>query len=110
VVAAVQLAAASYGARPVVLLGPSEAIILADGGADPSMLAVDLLNEAEHGGDSAAMLLATDEGVAHRAVEALPRYLDRLPEPRRGFALRALVEWGGVFVADLDEAIAWIND
>lgn len=110
VVAAVQLAAAAYGARPVVLLGPSEAIILADDGADPSTLAADLLNEAEHGSDSSAMLLATDEGVARQVIEAIPGYLERLPEPRRGFAQRALAEWGGVFVAGLDEAIEWINE
>ncbi len=109
VIAAVQLAAASFGARPLVLLGPSEAILLADEGADPSLLALDLLNEAEHGADSAAMLLATDEGVARRVGDAMPGYLDRLPEPRRTFALRALTEWGGIFVASLDDAIGWIN-
>jgi histidinol dehydrogenase len=110
VVAAVQLAAASYGVRSPVLLGPSEAVILADESADPSTLAADLLNEAEHGGDSAATLLATDDGVARRVVEIVPGYLERLPEPRRGFARQALLDWGGIFVAGLDEAIAWIND
>jgi len=110
VIAAVQLAAASYGARPVVLLGPSEAIILADESANPSTLAVDLLTEAEHGGDSAAMLLATDERTARRVAEAVPGFLDRLPEPRRSFALQAIVEWGGIFVAGLDDAIDWINE
>ncbi|MBI3998615.1 MAG: histidinol dehydrogenase [Armatimonadetes bacterium] len=110
VIAAVQQAAAAYGARPLVLLGPSESIVLADETADPARLAVDLLNEAEHGADSAVMLVATAAGVAEQTVALLPRYLERLPEPRRAFALAALTDLGGVFVADgLDQAIEWIN-
>ncbi|MGQ0548618.1 MAG: histidinol dehydrogenase [Armatimonadota bacterium] len=109
VIAAVQQAAAAYGARLLVTLGPSEAIILADGSADPERLAIDLLNEAEHGADSAAILVAVDASVAERTVVVLPRYLERLPEPRRSFARSALTDLGGVFTADLDEAIAWIN-
>jgi histidinol dehydrogenase len=110
VTAAVQMAAATYGARPIVLLGPSEAVILADDSADPSALALDLLNEAEHGGDSAATLLVTDEVLASRVALATAKWAERLPEPRRRFALQAIGEWGGIFIADLDDAIAWIND
>jgi histidinol dehydrogenase len=110
VTAAVQMAAAAYGARPIVLLGPSEAVILADESADPSCLALDLLNEAEHGGDSAATLLVTDEALAFRVAAAATRWAERLPEPRRRFALRALTDLGGIFVAHLGDAIAWINE
>ncbi|MDR7522576.1 MAG: histidinol dehydrogenase [Armatimonadota bacterium] len=110
VIAAVQLAAASYGARPLVVLGPTEAVILADETADPSLLALDLLNEAEHGADSAVILLATNPAIAEAAAARLPAFLDRLPEPRRTFALAALADLGGLFVAaDLDEAVDWIN-
>ncbi len=110
VIAAVQQAAAAYGTRPLVTLGPSEAIILADATADPARLAIDLLNEAEHGGDSAVILLVTDAAIAQRVVALIPRYLDRLTETRRAYAVGALTVLGGVFVADdLDEAVAWIN-
>jgi histidinol dehydrogenase len=108
VIAAVQLAAAAYGTMPLALLGPSEAIVVADATADPVRLALDLLNEAEHGADSAAMLIATDAGIAREVAALLPGYLERLPEPRRTFAVRALTDLGGIFVADdLDEALAW---
>jgi len=110
VIASVQLAAPAYGTRPLVTLGPSEAIILADDTADPERLVVDLLNEAEHGADSAATLLVTDAGIAARVMELLPGYLDRLGEPRRSFAHSALTTLGGIFVADLDEAVDWINE
>lgn len=110
VIAAVQQASAAYGARPLVVLGPSESIVLADGTADPTRLVVDLLNEAEHGADSAAILLVTDAGLAARVAALLPQSLGRLPEPRRSYAARAIADLGGIFVArDLDEAVAWIN-
>ncbi|MDR7481408.1 MAG: histidinol dehydrogenase [Armatimonadota bacterium] len=110
VIAAVQCAAAAYGARSPVLLGPSEAVVLADGTADADRLAVDLLNEAEHGADSAVMLVTVEEALARGVAARLPALLGRLPQPRRDFARAALVEQGGLFVADdLEQAIAWVN-
>ncbi|MBM3469834.1 MAG: histidinol dehydrogenase [Armatimonadetes bacterium] len=110
VIAAVQQASAVFGATPLVALGPSEAIVLADATADPASVVVDLLTEAEHGADSAVMLVATDAGLANAVAGLLPQYLDRLPEPRRSYALTALTDLGGLFLAaDLDEALAWIN-
>ncbi len=110
VIAAVQLAAAAYGTVPLVVMGPSEAIIVADGSADPARVALDLLNEAEHGADSAALLITTDAELADEVAARLPHYLDRLPEPRRTFAARALSDQGGIFIAaDLEEALAWVD-
>jgi histidinol dehydrogenase len=110
VIAAVQLAAAAYGARPLVLLGPSEAVVLADETADVERLVVDLLNEAEHGADSAVLLVTTEETLAGSVAARLPAALARLPRPRRDFARAALVDQGGLFVADdLAQAIAWVN-
>jgi histidinol dehydrogenase len=110
VIAAVQLAAASYGARPLVVLGPTESIVLADDSADPQRLALDLLNEAEHGADSAVILLSTSPDVARAAAGRLQGYLAQLPEPRRTYARRALTDLGGLFVVDtLDEGLAWVN-
>jgi histidinol dehydrogenase len=110
VITAVQQAAATYGVRPLVTLGPTESMVVADESADPSLVAVDLLNEAEHGRDTATILLAVGRSVAERVVERLPAYLERLPEPRRAYAIEALARQGGVFVADdLGEAVAWVN-
>lgn len=49
--------------------GPSEAVIIADAGADAAMVAADLLAQAEHGPDSVAILL-TDAPALIGAVEA----------------------------------------
>jgi histidinol dehydrogenase len=110
VVAAVQAAAAAYGVRPLVTLGPTESIVLADETADPDRLALDLLNEAEHGTDSAVILLVTGAALADRVVSRLDDRLGALPEPRRTYARQALTDLGGVFLVEgLDEGLAWIN-
>ncbi len=60
--------------------GPSEVLVIADGGADPAHVAADLLSQAEHGVDSQVVLLAlpgTNVDAIQAAVEAqcaaLPR-------------------------------------
>ena len=44
--------------------GPSEVVVIADAGADPARCAADLLAQAEHGPDSAGILLSLDAGLA----------------------------------------------
>ncbi|MFW5976054.1 MAG: histidinol dehydrogenase, partial [Alkalispirochaetaceae bacterium] len=60
--------------------GPTESIVLADGSADPRIVALDLAIEAEHGMDSAALLLTDDESVARAVEELLPRIIENAPE------------------------------
>ena len=48
-----------FGAVAIDLLpGPSEILVLADGTANPAWIAADLLAQAEHGGDSIAILVS----------------------------------------------------
>jgi histidinol dehydrogenase len=110
VIAAIQQQVGAYGARSVVTLGPTESMVLADETADVTRLTVDVLSEAEHGGDTAVTLVSLSRDVAAAVAALLPTYLDRLPEPQRGFARQAIVQQGGLFTAaDLDEALDWIN-
>jgi histidinol dehydrogenase len=44
--------------------GPSEVVVIADETADPAACAADLLAQAEHGPDSEALLLTTDEALS----------------------------------------------
>ncbi len=109
-VTAAQIAVQAHGVRLLSVLGPTESMILADDSADPDRLALDVLNEAEHGADSAAILITTSEALAAEVNERLPRYLERLPAQRREFAQSALSRYGGGLIADtLDEAVAFIN-
>ncbi len=91
--------------------GPSEAIVLADEHADPRVAALDLLNEAEHGPDSAALLVTHSETLAAQVAQLLPSYLSQLPEWRRAFCERVLASFGGIVITpDLEASIAFVNE
>ncbi|HEX8065145.1 MAG TPA: histidinol dehydrogenase [Thermoleophilaceae bacterium] len=45
------------------LAGPSELVVLASAGADPELLALDLLAQAEHGGDALLAAVSPDPGL-----------------------------------------------
>ncbi|HXX37127.1 MAG TPA: histidinol dehydrogenase [bacterium] len=109
-VLAAQIVLQSYGVRLLSVLGPTESMILADETADPARLALDLLNEAEHGTDSAAILVTPSASLVDEVQEVLPRYLAQLPAWRRAFAEAALSDCGGAVVArTLDEAVEFVN-
>jgi histidinol dehydrogenase len=109
-VTAAQIAVQALGVRLLSVLGPTESMILADDGADPDRLSLDLLNEAEHGKDSAAILLTTSEEVVAEVQDRLPRYLAQLPHWRREFAEAALNDYGGAVIArTMDDAVAFAN-
>ena len=100
-----------YGVIDVGLpAGPSESIILCDQNADPRLAALDLLVEAEHGPDSAALLVTHSRAVADGVLAALPSYIDSLPEWRRNFINTVLSNYGGVVITDsLQASIDFIN-
>ncbi|MEO0914839.1 MAG: histidinol dehydrogenase, partial [Pseudomonadota bacterium] len=53
-----------YGRTGIDLFaGPTEIGIIADGTADPAIVAEDLVSQAEHGPDSPAWLITTDKGL-----------------------------------------------
>lgn len=91
--------------------GPSEALIVADESANVKNTALDLMNEAEHGPDSASILVTHSEKLA-RAVEALlPELIDALPENRRNFCRTGFSSYGGIVLTEsLDESIAFCNE
>lgn len=91
--------------------GPSESIVLADDSADPSVVAHELLVEAEHGPDSAAVLVTTSHALADAVSALLPALTAALPEPRKTFVETVLSGFGGIVVAPtLDDAIAFCNE
>jgi sulfopropanediol 3-dehydrogenase len=85
--------------------GPTEILVIADASADPYLVAVDLLSQAEHGPDSPAVLITTSERVGSLAVKYVDELLLDLPT-----APTAAVAWrdhGEVIVVDdLAEAYA----
>lgn len=101
-----------YGTLDVGLpAGPSESIILADEHADPRLAALDLLVEAEHGPDSAAILVTHSRELAEKALEILPGYISELPEWRREFVNKVLSGYGGIMLTkSIEDSIAFVNE
>lgn len=101
-----------YGIVDVGLpAGPSESIILADECADPRLAALDLLVEAEHGPESAAILVTHSSQVAQEALNILPGYINELPEWRQSFIRNVFENYGGVLLTgSLQESIQFVND
>jgi histidinol dehydrogenase len=109
-VTATQVQVQAHGCATAMLFGPSESLVIADDSADPVVLAADILNEAEHGADSAALLVTSSERLVDEVAREIDRQLEALPEPRRGYAAAAVSDLGGaLFVADLREACAFAN-
>ena len=85
--------------------GPTEILIVADETADPFVVAVDLLSQAEHGPDSPAILITTSETLGRETIAHVDRLLPGLPT--RDYAGPAWRDHGQVIVVDdLDEAYA----
>jgi phosphoribosyl-ATP pyrophosphohydrolase/phosphoribosyl-AMP cyclohydrolase/histidinol dehydrogenase len=87
-----------------MLAGPSELVVLADSGADPELVAADLLAQAEHDPDALPVLVTTAAGLAEAVESALARQLIDLPT--RETAAAALGNGFAVVASDLDEAVA----
>ena len=88
-----------------MLAGPSELVVLADGTADPDVIAADLIAQAEHDPDALPILVTTEDEPFVQAVDdALVRRLQDLPT--LGTALPALGNGFVVMAPDLDAAIA----
>ncbi len=90
--------------------GPSEALIYWDGTLPASWVAWDFLNEAEHGPDSAAVLLTTSMEYAERVSEELDKAVEALPEPRRSYVLKNAGKYSAIIVVEnLEEAVEFMN-
>ena len=100
-----------HGVATMMLLGPTESLVIADDSADPMLLAADLLIEAEHGTDSTVVLLTTSTSLADAVDTALHIQLANLPEVRATAARASLGPNGGcVLVDSLDVAVRVSNE
>ncbi len=91
-----------------MVAGPSEILVISDGGSDPAWIAMDLFSQAEHDEDAQAILLSPD-GAFLDAVGAEIRR--RLPEmARREIIGRSLARRGALIeTRDLAEAAELAN-
>ena len=91
------------------LAGPSEILVIADGTADPDFVAADLISQAEHKGDSAAILVTPSLGFAEQVKAAIEVQGEALP--RREELTEAFENHGAAFIVeDIAEAVAFANE
>ena len=86
------------------LAGPTELLVLADGSADPAWLAEDLLAQAEHDPDAAAVLVSDDRGLLQAVATELQ--VRTAASPRRDILVQSLAAHGRLVCADRAMAIA----
>jgi sulfopropanediol 3-dehydrogenase len=87
-----------------LLAGPTEVAVIADETADPELVALDLLGQAEHGPTSPAVLITTSRELGEAVLAHVGRWLETFPT--REVAGAAWEAHGSIaVVGDLDEAI-----
>ena len=91
-----------------LIAGPTEILIVADGTADPEIVAADLLGQAEHGPASPAVLVSTSRVVAEETLRQVPLQLDRLPTA--DVARAAWEDFGEVVVVESDDEALAVAD
>jgi len=99
----------AFGAVGIDLLaGPSEVVVVADGGASARHVAADLLAQAEHDAMARAVCLTDAPGLAEAVCAEVARQCRRLPRAR--IAEVAVRDHGAVVLTrDLAEAVAIAN-
>ena len=89
--------------------GPSEVLVVADETANPTWAAADLLAQAEHGPESACVLVTTSRRVAEATRDAMRRQLATLPTAT--VIRESLSRNGALLVAEtIDDALDFANE
>lgn len=92
-----------------MIAGPSEILVVADGGSNPKYIAADLLSQAEHDKMASAVLVTDSMGLAKAVSEELERQIPLLP--RNEIARISIDDNGKIIVADdLMKAIDIANE
>ncbi len=87
-----------------MIAGPSEILVVADGGCNPAWVAADLLSQAEHDKLASAVLVTDSEALAQAVAEEVERQLQTLP--RQEIARTSIDTNGKIILTDtIQEAV-----
>ncbi|HEX4950880.1 MAG TPA: histidinol dehydrogenase, partial [Blastocatellia bacterium] len=90
------------------IAGPSEIVVIADDTARPDFIAADLLSQAEHSEDAAAILVTNSESLAANVQAEVIKQTETLP--RRAIIEKSLADFGALIVVEsLDAACTLVN-
>ena len=91
-----------------MIAGPSEILVIADEGADPSFVAADLLSQAEHDPLASAILLTTSRSLLEEVNQELEKQCAVLP--KKEIAQASIRDYGRSIVCDsISECIDFAN-
>jgi sulfopropanediol 3-dehydrogenase len=91
-----------------LLAGPTEVAVIADDSADPGLVALDLLGQAEHGPTSPAVLITTSRSLGEAVLEHVHRRLEDFPT--REVAGAAWEAHGSIAVVESDAEAIELSD
>jgi histidinol dehydrogenase len=91
-----------------MVAGPSEVLIICDGGTDPDWVAMDMFSQAEHDENAQSLLLCPDSGYLDAVQASIERLL---PTMERADIIRVSLATRGAMIVtrDLAEAVAVSN-
>jgi histidinol dehydrogenase len=91
-----------------MIAGPSEILIICDGGTNPDWIAMDLFSQAEHDELAQAILLTPDAAFIDAVDASIAKLLPAMP--RRAIIEKSLADRGALILTrDLDDACAVAN-
>ena len=90
--------------------GPTDSMVIADAGADPELVAADLVGQAEHGYNSPVWLVTDDRTLAERVMALVPALIDALPETNAASARAAWADYAEVILCADAEEMARVAD
>jgi len=93
-----------------MIAGPTDSLILADSSADPMVVAVDLVGQAEHGYNSPVWLVTDDRPLANEVMKLVPELIADLPEVNRENATAAWRDYAEVILCSNREEMAATSD
>ena len=93
-----------------MIAGPTDSLILADGTADPMIVSVDLVGQAEHGYNSPVWLVTDDQALAEKVMKLVPGLIEDLPDTNRENAFAAWRDYSEVILCDNREEMAQTSD
>ncbi|MFT7026141.1 MAG: sulfopropanediol 3-dehydrogenase [Paracoccaceae bacterium] len=90
--------------------GPTDSLILADGTADPMIVAWDLVGQAEHGYNSPVWLATTHRPLAEEVMALVPTLIATLPQVNAENAAAAWRDYAEVILCDTRDEVAQVSD
>ncbi|ATJ82172.1 histidinol dehydrogenase [Halomonas beimenensis] len=91
-----------------MIAGPSEILVISDGGTDPDWLAMDLFSQAEHDEDAQSILVSWDDAHLEAVAASMARLLPTME--REAIIRTSLAERGAlIHCRDRAEAVALLN-